>query len=187
MPKRTFDIIFSLLLLGFTTVPIIIIFLLIKTTSKGPAIYLSQRIGIDNRIFIMPKFRTMDINTPQVATHLLSNSEISLTPIGSFLRKSSLDELPQLFSILVGHMSFVGPRPALISQEDLISLRTQAGVHKIIPGLTGLAQISGRDELSITKKVELDTFYLKNGSLIFDIEILLITFFKVAGRKGVHH
>lgn len=160
---------------------------LIKCTSRGPALYWSSRVGRNNQLFEMPKFRTMKVETPAVATHLLSNPDQYLTPIGSFLRKSSLDELPQLWSILKGDMSFVGPRPALFNQEDLISLRTQCGVQALRPGLTGWAQVNGRDELLIPKKVELDFEYLQKESLWFDLKILFLTFVKVIRRDNVTH
>lgn len=161
--------------------------ILVVLTSPGPALYWSDRIGRHNRVFEMPKFRTMRTDTPAVATHLLESPEQWLTPIGSFLRKSSLDELPQLWSILKGDMSFVGPRPALFNQYDLIELRTQAGVHKLQPGLTGWAQINGRDELPITEKVKLDIEYMRLQSFKFDLYILWMTFLKVVKRDGVSH
>lgn len=167
--------------------PILLLWILIRCTSKGPAFYWSDRVGKGNTIFRMPKFRSMRIDTPAVATHLLSNPDAYLTPIGSFLRKSSLDELPQLWSILKGDMSFVGPRPALFNQDDLIALRTQQGVHKLLPGLTGWAQINGRDELPITEKVQLDAEYLRCQSFWFDINILWLTLIKVIRRDGVSH
>jgi len=161
--------------------------ILVVLTSPGPALYWSDRIGRHNRVFEMPKFRTMRTDAPAVATHLLESPELWLTPIGSFLRKSSLDELPQLWSILKGDMSFVGPRPALFNQYDLIELRTQAGVHKLQPGLTGWAQINGRDELPITEKVKLDIEYMRLQSFKFDLYILWMTFLKVVKRDGVSH
>ncbi len=161
--------------------------ILVVLTSPGPALYWSDRIGRHNRVFEMPKFRTMRTDTPAVATHLLESPEQWLTPIGSFLRKSSLDELPQLWSILKSDMSFVGPRPALFNQYDLIELRTQAGVHKLQPGLTGWAQINGRDELPITEKVKLDIEYMRLQSFKFDLYILWMTFLKVVKRDGVSH
>ena len=156
-------------------------------TSKGPIIYWSNRVGKDNAIFRMPKFRTMRIDTPAVATHLLNDPDRYLTPVGKFLRKSSLDELPQLWSVLKGDMSFVGPRPALFNQDDLIALRTVKGVHRLIPGITGWAQINGRDDLPIPVKVKFDVHYLENRSLIFDIKILFLTLLKVLRREGVTH
>jgi O-antigen biosynthesis protein WbqP len=167
--------------------PIFMVMLAVRLTSPGPAVYWSDRIGRNNRLFKMPKFRSMRIDTPAVATHLLSNPEQWLTPIGSFLRRSSLDELPQLWSILKGDMSFVGPRPALYNQNDLIELRTQAGVHILQPGLTGWAQINGRDELPIPVKVKFDIEYMKRKSFLFDLYILWMTFLKVIHRDGVTH
>ena len=160
---------------------------LVKITSKGSVLYWSDRVGINNRIFRMPKFRTMRIDTPAVATHLMTNPDVYLTPIGSFLRKFSLDELPQLYSILKGDISFVGPRPALYNQDDLVELRTKKGIHKLIPGITGWAQINGRDELPIPVKVEFDEYYLKNRSFVFDMKILWVTVVKVVRREGVTH
>jgi len=187
MLKRLLDFLLavpaSLLLSGF----VVLIALLVKLTSKGPVFYWSDRVGQHNKIFKMPKFRTMKINTPAVATHLLTNPAQHLTPIGSFLRKSSLDELPQLWSILKGDMSFVGPRPALFNQDDLIALRTQYGVHQLTPGLTGWAQINGRDELPIPQKVMLDVDYLNNQSFFLDLKIIVFTFIKVLRRDHVRH
>lgn len=168
-------------------IPVLIVAILVKLTSSGPALYWSDRVGRDNRIFKMPKFRSMREGTPAVATHLLTNPQSHLTPIGPFLRKSSLDELPQLWSILVGDMSFVGPRPALFNQADLITLRTAHGVEKLVPGLTGWAQINGRDELPIPDKVALDVEYLRRRSIWFDIRILWMTAIKVLRRDGVSH
>ena len=165
----------------------LIIAFLVKITSNGSVLYWSDRVGINNTIFRMPKFRTMRINTPAVATHLMKNPDVFLTPIGSFLRKFSLDELPQLYSILKGDISFVGPRPALYNQDDLVELRTGKGIDKLIPGITGWAQVNGRDELPIPVKVEFDEYYLKNRSFIFDMKILLITFFNVLSSKGITH
>jgi O-antigen biosynthesis protein WbqP len=185
--KRFFDLLCGIFLLIFLIISIALIALLIRLTSPGPAIYWSDRVGRNNQIFRMPKFRTMRIDTPAVATHLLENPKQWLTPIGDFLRKSSLDELPQLWSILKGDMSFVGPRPALFNQEDLIALRTEAGVHQLLPGLTGWAQINGRDDLPIPQKVKLDTEYLQRRSLGFDLKILWKTAQKVLAREGVSH
>ncbi len=168
-------------------VPALLVAIAVCLTSKGPALYWSDRVGRNNVIFRMPKFRTMRMGTPAVATHLLADPSSHLTPIGSFLRKSSLDELPQLWSILTGKMSFVGPRPALFNQQDLITLRTELGVHILVPGLTGWAQVNGRDELLIPEKVKLDVVYLNQQSLWFDIRILWQTFVKVLGRDGVSH
>lgn len=165
----------------------VIVYVTLKIVSPGPAIYWSKRVGRNNEIFEMPKFRTMNLNTPQVATHLLQNSDSHLFPFGKFLRKSSLDEIPQLFSILQGKMVFVGPRPALFNQDDLIEKRTQKNVHKVKPGITGWAQINGRDELSIDEKVVFDEEYVKRKSLIFDIEIVIKTFFSVLRKEGVKH
>lgn len=169
------------------SLPMLLIALMVKLTSHGPALYWSDRVGKDNRIFKMPKFRTMRVDTPAVATHLLTDPDYYLTPIGKFLRKSSLDELPQLISILKGDMSFVGPRPALFNQDDLIELRTGRGVHVLTPGLTGWAQVNGRDELPIPVKVDLDAYYLENCSFLLDLKILCMTFFKVVRSEGVKH
>lgn len=185
--KRLFDIVVVLFATLFLILPIALLSILVRLTSKGPALYWSDRVGQNNQIFKMPKFRSMRIDTPAVATHLLTNPSSFLTPIGSFLRKSSLDELPQLWSILVGDMSFVGPRPALFNQDDLIQLRTEAGVHVLVPGLTGWAQVNGRDELSIAEKVTWDAEYLQRQSFWFDIQILWLTFLKVVRHDGVSH
>jgi O-antigen biosynthesis protein WbqP len=185
--KRLFDLMVSFLSLVIFFPLILILAFLIKLTSKGPALYWSDRVGRCNIIFKMPKFRTMQVGTPAVATHLLSDSAQYLTPVGSFLRKSSLDELPQLWSILVGDMSFVGPRPSLFNQDDLIALRTQYEVDKLVPGLTGWAQVNGRDELSIPLKVEYEVEYLNKQSFWFDMKILGLTFLKVVRRVGVSH
>ena len=167
--------------------PIVVVAILVKLTSKGPALYWSDRVGKNNHIFQMPKFRSMKVDTPAVATHLLEDPKSMLTPVGDFLRKSSLDELPQLWSIFVGDMSFVGPRPALFNQDDLIKLRTEQAVHELTPGLTGWAQINGRDELPIPQKVDLDVEYVQMQSFWFDIKILWLTFLKVVRRDGVSH
>jgi O-antigen biosynthesis protein WbqP len=185
--KRIFDIFLGCLASLILLFPVLLVGLAVRLTSTGPALYWSDRVGRNNTIFKMPKFRSMRLGTPAVATHLLAYSSSHLTPIGSFLRKSSLDELPQIWSILVGDMSFVGPRPALFNQHDLIDLRTQAGVHALTPGLTGWAQVNGRDELQITKKVEFDAEYLNRQSFWFDIKILWLTFLKVFLRDGVSH
>jgi O-antigen biosynthesis protein WbqP len=185
--KRFFDFIFSLLAAFLLVFPFLFVYFAVKLTSQGSAIYWSDRIGKNNIVFKMPKFRTMLVDTPAVATHLLQNPEQFLTPVGSFLRKSSLDELPQLWSILKGDMSFVGPRPALFNQYDLITLRAKYGVDKLTPGLTGWAQINGRDELPIPEKVKLDVEYLNNQSLITDFKIICLTFLKVIRRDGVKH
>lgn len=185
--KRAFDISVAIVAAVFLSLPIMIVALTVRLTSPGPALYWSDRVGRHNRIFSMPKFRSMRIDTPAVATHLLRNPEQWLTPIGSFLRKSSLDELPQVWSILKGDMSFVGPRPALFNQNDLIALRTEKGVHELVPGLTGWAQVNGRDELPIPQKVQLDAEYLQRRSLLFDLQILWMTALKVLARDGVSH
>jgi len=185
--KRLFDLVVALVATVFLVLPIVITALAVRLTSPGPVLYWSERVGRHNRIFKMPKFRSMRIDTPAVATHLLQNPDQWLTPIGSFLRKSSLDELPQLWSILKGDMSFVGPRPALFNQDDLIALRTERGVHELVPGLTGWAQVNGRDELPIPQKVALDAEYLQRQSLQFDLKILWMTVLKVLARDGVSH
>ncbi len=185
--KRLFDLVLALVAALFLVMPIAAVTVAVRLTSPGPVLYWSDRVGRDNRIFRMPKFRSMRIDSPAVATHLLENPDQWLTPIGSFLRKSSLDELPQLWSILKGDMSFVGPRPALFNQDDLITLRTEKGVHELVPGLTGWAQVNGRDELPIPQKVALDEEYLQRQSLRFDLMILWMTALKVLARDGVSH
>jgi O-antigen biosynthesis protein WbqP len=185
--KRLFDLSAALVAGIVLFFPILFTALLVKLTSEGPVLYWSDRVGRGNDIFRMPKFRSMRVNTPAVATHLLSNPSSYLTPIGSFLRKTSLDELPQLWSILKGDMSLVGPRPALFNQDDLIALRTTHGVHKLCPGLTGWAQVNGRDELPIPEKVKLDVEYLRRQSFWFDLWILWLTIKKVIHREGVSH
>jgi O-antigen biosynthesis protein WbqP len=185
--KRMFDIVLALFAAFVLLLPITVVALLVGLTSPGPVLYWSDRVGRNNQLFKMPKFRSMRVDTPAVATHLLTNPEVYLTPIGLFLRKSSLDELPQLWSILKGDMSFVGPRPALFNQDDLVALRTEHGVEKLIPGLTGWAQINGRDELPIPEKVLLDVEYLKRSSFLFDLKILWLTAKKVIRRDGVSH
>jgi O-antigen biosynthesis protein WbqP len=185
--KRLFDLIVGVCAGVVLLFPLVLVALAVRLTSKGSALYWSDRMGRNNTIFKMPKFRSMRVGTPAVATHLLSNPDAYLTPIGSFLRKSSLDELPQLWSILVGDMSFVGPRPALFNQHDLVELRTKAGVHELVPGLTGWAQINGRDELPIPEKVALDVEYLHRKSLFFDIKIIILTAWKVVKRDNVTH
>lgn len=185
--KRTCDIAGALMALIIFAVPMVIVALAVRASSQGPALYWSQRVGRDNRLFSMPKFRTMRIDTPVVATHLLGDAQRHLTPIGSFLRKTSLDELPQLWCILRGDMSFVGPRPALFNQYDLIAARTVQNVHSLLPGLTGWAQVNGRDELAIPEKVALDAEYLQRRSVLFDLRILGLTVIKVVGAAGVHH
>jgi len=185
--KRLFDLVLALFLGLILALPILIVAIVVRLTSSGPALYWSSRVGRFNAIFRMPKFRTMQVGTPALATHLLSDSAHFLTPVGSFLRKSSLDELPQLWSILVGNMSFVGPRPALFNQDDLIALRAQHGVDKLLPGLTGWAQVNGRDELSIPDKVQYEVEYLQKQSFWLDIKILGLTFLKVVQRVGISH
>jgi O-antigen biosynthesis protein WbqP len=187
MTKRAIDILLSAMALGVLAVPILLVALAVKLTSRGPILYWSDRVGRDNKVFRMPKFRTMRVDTPVVATHLLESPDRWLTPIGSILRRSSLDELPQLWSIVVGDMSVVGPRPALFNQHDLVELRTQRGVHKVRPGLTGWAQINGRDEIPIPEKVAYDAWYLDHQSLAVDLRIILLTAFKVLRREGVTH
>ncbi len=185
--KRLFDLFLAVFTVVLIALPFCVIALSVRLTSTGPIFYWSERIGQRNHIFRMPKFRSMRIGTPAVATHLLENPEQWLTPIGSFLRRSSLDELPQIWSIIRGDMSFVGPRPALSNQYDLIDLRTEAGVHELLPGLTGWAQINGRDELPIPQKVQLDAEYLQRQSFLFDLNILWLTALKVLARDGVSH
>ena len=185
--KRVFDILLGCLAGLVLVIPVLLVAVAVRLTSKGPALYWSDRVGRNNMIFKMPKFRSMLVGTPAVATHLLGKPQAHLTPMGSFLRKSSLDELPQLWSILRGDMSFVGPRPALFNQHDLIGLRTQAGVDKLLPGLTGWAQVNGRDELSIADKVALDVEYLQKKSLAFDVKIMILTVFRVLSRDNVAH
>lgn len=185
--KRIFDLALAVLAGILLLLPILLVGLLVRLTSPGPVLYWSDRVGRYNHLFKMPKFRSMQIGTPAVATHLLSNPDAYLTPVGSFLRKSSLDELPQLLSIIKGDMSFVGPRPALFNQHDLIELRTRTQVHSLLPGLTGWAQINGRDELPIPEKVALDIEYLQRKSFWFDIKIILMTAWKVVRRDNVTH
>jgi len=185
--KRVFDLFFGVALLILLIIPILLITAAVRLTSKGSALYWSNRVGRNNKIFKMPKFRSMLIDTPAMATHLLDNPDVYLSPIGSFLRRYSLDELPQLFSVLGGDMSFVGPRPALFNQDDLIALRTEKGVDKLLPGITGWAQVNGRDELSIPNKVALDVEYLNRQSFWFDMKILCLTLLKVVNRDGVSH
>jgi O-antigen biosynthesis protein WbqP len=185
--KRLFDVLLALCAAIVLGLPVAVIALAVRFTSPGPALYWSDRVGRHNTIFKMPKFRSMRVGTPALATHLLPDAAAHLTPIGGFLRKSSLDELPQLWSILVGDMSFVGPRPALFNQHDLIALRTEQGLHAITPGLTGWAQVNGRDELPIPDKVALDAQYLQRKSLGFDLRILWLTLVKVLRRDGVSH
>jgi len=185
--KRIFDLFSSVVLFSLLGIPMLLITIAIRLTSKGRVLYWSDRVGKNNDIFKMPKFRSMLIDTPTVATHLLDNPDSYLSPIGGFLRRSSLDEIPQLFSVLKGDMSFVGPRPALYNQDDLIALRTEKGVDKLLPGITGWAQVNGRDELSIPDKVALDVEYLNRQSFWLDVKILWMTFLKVMNRDGVSH
>ena len=185
--KRMFDIVLALVASIILALPMAVLAIAVKTTSQGPAVYWSDRVGRDNRIFRMPKFRSMRIDTPSVASHLLVDTNSYLTPIGSFLRKSSLDELPQIWSILIGDMSFVGPRPALFNQDDLIALRTEHGVHALRPGLTGWAQVNGRDELPIPEKVRLDVEYLERQSFLLDLKTILMTLEKVVTAKNISH
>jgi O-antigen biosynthesis protein WbqP len=185
--KRAFDLFAGVILLLSLVTILLFIVMAIRLTSKGPSLYWSDRVGKNNKIFKMPKFRSMSMDAPAVATHLLDNPDSYLSPIGGFLRRSSLDELPQLFSVLKGDMSFVGPRPALYNQDDLITLRTQKGVDKLLPGITGWAQVNGRDELSIPDKAALDVEYLNRQSFWFDVKILWMTFLKVIKRDGVSH
>ena len=185
--KRLFDLLLALIASMILLVPIVLVAMAVRLTSKGPALYWSDRVGKDNQIFKMPKFRSMKVDTPAVATHLLQDPKSVLTPIGDFLRKSSLDELPQLWCILKGDMSFVGPRPALFNQDDLVALRTEKVVHQLVPGLTGWAQVNGRDELPIPQKVDLDVEYMHKQSFFFDIYILWLTFIKVIRKDGVSH
>jgi O-antigen biosynthesis protein WbqP len=185
--KRIFDFLVAVMLFAVLLIPMLIIAAAVRLSSAGPALYWSSRVGADNCLFQMPKFRSMRIDTPEVATHLLDDPRRFLTPIGPFLRKSSLDELPQLWCILKGEMSFVGPRPALYNQDDLIALRTACGVHRLAPGLTGWAQVNGRDELAIAEKVRFDEDYMRRQSFLFDLRILFLTAAKVFGRHGVTH
>jgi len=185
--KRIFDLLLALVAATVLAVPVLLVAVLVRLTSNGPILFWSDRVGRYNAIFRMPKFRSMRVDTPAVATHLLQNPDQFLTPIGGFLRKSSLDELPQLWSIICGDMSFVGPRPALFNQDDLVAQRTEMGVHELVPGLTGWAQINGRDELPIPQKVTLDAEYLRRQSFGFDVKILFMTFVKVIRRDNVTH
>ncbi|NOR69594.1 MAG: sugar transferase [Methylomarinum sp.] len=185
--KRFFDILLILLISAVMTIPFVVVAMLVKFTSKGSILYWSDRVGKNNIIFRMPKFRSMKVDTPAIATHLLTDPKNVLTPVGDFLRKSSLDELPQLWSILKGDMSFVGPRPALFNQDDLITLRAEKGIEKLLPGLTGWAQVNGRNELPIPQKVKLDLEYLDKQSFSFDLYILWLTFIKVINRDGVSY
>lgn len=185
--KRLFDVLLAVVAAFCLIFPILLVAICVRMTSRGPVLYWSDRVGRFNKIFKMPKFRSMRVDTPAVATHLLGDAKSFLTPIGSFLRKSSLDELPQLWSILIGDMSFVGPRPALFNQDDLVQLRTEFGVDELLPGLTGWAQVNGRDELSIHDKVKLDVEYLQRRTMLFDIQILWLTLLKVIRKDGISH
>ena len=185
--KRMFDIVASISLMGALLIPLLIIFVVIKSSSKDSVIYYSDRIGKDNDTFKMPKFRTMTSGAPEVATHLMKDADLHTTKIGKFLRKTSLDELPQLWSVIKGDMALVGPRPALYNQYDLIKLRTNNGVEKLTPGITGWAQINGRDDISIEQKVQFDTEYLVRQSILFDFEILFKTFMQSALRRNISH
>ncbi len=185
--KRFFDLIVVIIAALIFAIPMLVVAVAVGLTSKGPILYWSKRVGKNNRLFNMPKFRTMRVDTPVLPTHLLGNPDDYLTSIGSFLRKSSLDELPQLWCILIGNMSVVGPRPALSNQQDLIDARTEKGIHLIKPGLTGWAQVNGRDEIELAKKVQLDYEYLDKKSLIFDVYVVLLTFYKVVKREGIQH
>ncbi len=187
MVKRIFDLILALILIVLLSIPMLAIALWIRLVSKGPAIFWTNRVGKNNAVFKMAKFRTMELNTPQVATHLMENPERYLIPGGAFLRKFSLDELPQLFNVLKGDMSFVGPRPALFNQDDLVELRTKKDIHKLVPGVTGWAQVNGRDDLPIPVKVYFDEYYLKHRFFAFDLYIILLTAIKVVKREGVQH
>ena len=185
--KRIFDLLLGVVIMALFIIPMLLILIVICFSTKGPALYWSERVGKNNKIFKMPKFRSMLVDTPPLATHLLNNPDSYLSPIGAFLRHSSLDELPQLFSVLKGDMSFVGPRPALFNQDDLIFLRTEKGVDKLLPGITGWAQVNGRDELSIQDKVKFDAEYLDYQTFWFDIKILWLTLLKVIKRDNVRH
>jgi len=187
MVKRIFDLILALVLIVLLSIPMLVIAALIKLMSKGPVIFWTDRVGVNNGIFKMAKFRTMKLNTPQVATHLMKNAEDYLIPCGEFLRKYSFDELPQLFNILKGEMSFVGPRPALFNQDDLVELRTKKNIHALTPGVTGWAQVNGRDDLAIPVKVSFDEYYLNHRSFTLDLYIILLTAIKVVKREGVRH
>ena len=185
--KRCFDLLLALILSFFLIWLIVLVAIVVRLSSKGPVLYWSSRIGVNNQLFQMPKFRSMRAQTPVVATHLMSNPNEFLSPVGAFLRRFSLDELPQLFSILKGEMSFVGPRPALFNQDDLITLRTEKGVDKLVPGVTGWAQVNGRDDLSIPEKVDLDVEYLNRQSFWFDLKILWMTLLKVLQSEDISH
>ena len=185
--KRICDALLSLLLLCFLSIPMILIALIVILTSNGPALYWSDRVGLNNTLFSMPKFRTMRLDTPEMATHLMSDPDLYLTSFGSFQRKFSLDELPQLWSILKGDMSFIGPRPALYNQDDLVDLRTKRGIHRLVPGVTGWAQVNGRDDIPIPLKVEYDEYYMNNKSIILDLKIVWMTAVNVLRKRGIKH
>jgi O-antigen biosynthesis protein WbqP len=185
--KRMLDVLVTLVAVVIFAIPMILVGLAVRFTSRGPILYWSDRVGRNNVVFAMPKFRTMRVDTPVLPTHLLADASSYLTPIGSFLRKSSLDELPQLWCILIGDMSLVGPRPALHNQQDLLDARTAAGVHALVPGLTGWAQVNGRDEVPLEVKVAYDVEYLQRRSLLLDVKILLLTFWKVVMVKDIAH
>nr|WP_275668361.1 sugar transferase [Polynucleobacter paneuropaeus] len=187
LSKRLLDLALALVAALLLVLPMLTLAFAVKATSSGPILYWSQRVGKNNTLFFMPKFRSMKVDTPAMATHLLTNPQAQLTLIGKFLRNTSLDELPQLWCIFQGKMSFVGPRPALFNQDDLIALRNKFGVQFLLPGLTGWAQVNGRDEISIPEKVKLDVQYLQNRSLLLDLKILWITFIKVLNRENVSH
>ena len=187
MPMRGFDILLAMVLATLLAIPMLLLAILIKISSPGPALYWSDRVGRNNTLFRMPKFRTMSVGTPAVATHLLKSPEQYLTNVGRVLRRYSLDEIPQLISVLQGNMSFVGPRPALFNQDDLIELRTRKGIHMLVPGITGWAQINGRDDLPIPVKVTFDEYYLNHRSLALDLKIIFTTFFSALSSKGVRH
>ncbi len=187
MAKRLIDILVSVVFLFLLIIPLGIIALMIKMTSNGPALYWSRRVGRYNKIFLMPKLRSMQLRTPQVATHLLKDTDFYITPVGRFIRRTSIDELPQFFSVLKGDMSLVGPRPAIFNQDDLVKLRTEKKIDQLRPGITGWAQINGRDELSIPTKVKYDEYYLNHMSLKLDFIILFATFFKVLKKDGIKH
>lgn len=185
--KRLIDVLLGSIAAMIFIIPLAIVAVVVKLTSKGPILYWSDRVGRNNKVFSMPKFRSMRTDTPTVATHLLASPDSYLTPIGSFLRKSSVDELPQLWSVLRGEMSLVGPRPALYNQDDLIALRTEHNIHQLAPGMTGWAQVNGRDELPIPQKVLLDVYYLEKQSTLFDFKIMYLTVLKVIKKEGVTH
>ncbi|PIQ90252.1 MAG: lipid carrier--UDP-N-acetylgalactosaminyltransferase [Candidatus Omnitrophica bacterium CG11_big_fil_rev_8_21_14_0_20_41_12] len=187
MAKRIFDLVLALVLIVLFSILMLAVVVLIKLMFKGPAIFWTDRVGVNNVIFKMAKFRTMKLDTPQLATHLMENPEIYLIPLGAFLRRYSLDELPQLFNVLKGDMSFVGPRPALFNQDDLVELRTKKNIHTLVPGVTGWAQVNGRDDLPIPVKVSFDEYYLNHRSFVFDLRIIFLTAVKVIKKEGIQH